>query len=73
MARKYGLTLGALFSQLTERILSPEFAADVRHAEFPQAFTRKRKLSLPRLIGALLSMRGQSQQVMLARVRHEAL
>ena len=60
-----GLTLDILFSQLTERIHSPEFAADARHFEFPKAFTRNRQLPLPKLIGALLSMRGASQQVML--------
>jgi hypothetical protein len=32
---------------------------------FPNAFTRSRKLPLPSLIAALLSMRGASQQVML--------
>ena len=36
-----------------------------RHPDFPQAFTRGRKLPLPALIGALLSMRNQSQQAML--------
>lgn len=32
---------------------------------YPNAFTRSRKLPLPKLIAALLSMRGTSQQVML--------
>jgi hypothetical protein len=36
-----------------------------RHPEHPNAFTRSRKLPLPCLIAALLSMRGQSQQVTL--------
>jgi hypothetical protein len=54
-----------LFTQLTARIFSLEFAADARHFEFPHAFTRSRKLPLARLIGVLLSMRGHSQQVML--------
>jgi hypothetical protein len=54
-----------LFVQLTEKIHSTEFASDARHVEFPNAFTRSRKLPLPCLVAALLSMRGQSQQVML--------
>lgn len=36
-----------------------------RHPEHPNAFTRSRKLPLPGLIAALLSMRGQSQQLTL--------
>lgn len=36
-----------------------------RHPDSPNAFTRCRKLPLPALIASLLSMRGQSQQVML--------
>ena len=54
-----------MFAQLTQKIHSTEFAIETRHVEFPNAFTRSRKLPLPRLLGALLSMRGQSQQVML--------
>lgn len=54
-----------MFAQLTQKIHSTEFAIEARHVEFPNAFTRSRKLPLPRLLGALLSMRGQSQQVML--------
>ena len=37
----------------------------MRHFKFPKAFTRARKLPLPKLIGALLSMRSASQQVTL--------
>ncbi len=55
----------SFFSELTERICSTEFAADARHFLSPTAFTRSRKLPLPSLIAALLSMRGTSQQVML--------
>jgi hypothetical protein len=51
--------------ELSERIASDEFAQSARHPDFPQAFTRSRKLPLPALIGALLSMRNQSQQAML--------
>ena len=36
-----------------------------RHPDFPNAFTRNRKLPLPALIAALLTMRHQSQQAML--------
>ena len=50
---------------LGRRIQDPEFARSARHPDFPNAFTRCRKLPLPALIAALLSMRGQSQQVML--------
>jgi hypothetical protein len=48
--------------ELSERIASDDFAQVARHPDFPQAFTRSRKLPL---IGALLSMRNQSQQAML--------
>jgi len=51
--------------ELSERIASDEFAQSARHPDFPKAFTRSRKLPLPALIGALLSMRNQSQQAML--------
>ena len=37
----------------------------MRHPDYPRAFTRNRKLPLPALIGALLSMRNQSRQAML--------
>lgn len=50
---------------LSDYIHSDEFAARARHPKFPRAFRRKSKLPLPALISALLSMRGQSQQVML--------
>jgi hypothetical protein len=51
--------------ELSERISSDEFAELARHPEHPEAFTRSRKLPLPALIGALLSVRNQSQQAML--------
>jgi len=51
--------------EFSERIASAEFAKTARHPDFPNAFTRERKLPLPALIGALLSMRNQSQQAML--------
>ena len=51
--------------ELSERIASDDFAQIARHPDFPQAFTRSRKLPLPALIAALLSMRNQSQQAML--------
>jgi hypothetical protein len=50
---------------LAEVIASDEFAQRARHPYFPNAFTRNRKLPLPTLIAALLSMRASSQQVML--------
>lgn len=51
--------------ELSERIASDEFTQSARHPAFPKAFTRNRKLPLPALISALLSMRNQSQQAML--------
>ncbi len=51
--------------ELSERIASDDFAQIARHPDFPNAFTRSRKLPLPALIGALLTMRSQSQQAML--------
>ena len=48
--------------ELAERIGSEDFAQLARHPDSPNAFTRSRKLPLPTLIGALLSMRNQSQQ-----------
>ena len=51
--------------EFSERIASEEFAQAARHPDFPNAFTRSRKLPLPALIGALLTMRNQSQQAML--------
>lgn len=51
--------------ELSERMASDEFARMARHPDHPGAFTRNRKLPLPALIAALLSMRNQSQQAML--------
>jgi Transposase DDE domain len=51
--------------EFADRIASDEFAQLARHPDSPSAFTRCRKLPLPALIATLLSMRGQSQQVML--------
>lgn len=48
--------------ELSDRIHSDEFAQIARHPDFPNAFTRNRKLPLPALISALVSMRNQSQQ-----------
>lgn len=51
--------------ELSEPIASDEFAKLARHPGHAKAFTRSRKLPLPALIAALLSMRNQSQQAML--------
>ena len=51
--------------EFSDRISSDEFAQLARHPDSPNAFTRSRKLPLPALIAALLSMRNQSQQAML--------
>jgi hypothetical protein len=51
--------------EFSDRIACEEFALLARHPDSPNAFTRCRKLPLPALIASLLSMRGQSQQVML--------
>lgn len=48
-----------------DRLSSAAFAQLARHPAHPQAFTRCRKLPLPALVAALLTMRGQSQQAML--------
>ena len=54
-----------MIQELSQRIASDDFAQIARHPDYPRAFTRNRKLPLPALIGALLSMRNQSQQAML--------
>lgn len=46
-------------------IASAEFAPLARHPDSPNAFTRCRQLPLPALVASLLTMRGQSQLVML--------
>jgi len=51
--------------EFSDRIAGDEFAQLARHPDSPNAFTRCRKLPLPALIASLLTMRGQSQQVML--------
>ena len=51
--------------EVSEHIASDSFSELARHPDFPRAFTRSRKLPLPRLIGSLLSMRNQSQQTTL--------
>jgi hypothetical protein len=51
--------------EFSDRIACEEFAQAARHPGSPNAFTRCRKLPLPALIASLLTMRGQSQQVML--------
>ncbi|MBW8830556.1 MAG: hypothetical protein JF606_14205 [Burkholderiales bacterium] len=40
--------------ELFERSANDDFAQIARHPDFPNAFTRSRKLPLPALIGALL-------------------
>ena len=52
-----------MIEELNARICSDEFAQLARHPDHPQAFSRARKLPLPALIGALLTMRNQSQQL----------
>ena len=51
--------------EFSDRTASAEFAQLARHPDSPNAFTRCRQLPLPALIASLLTMRGQSQQVML--------
>jgi Transposase DDE domain len=51
--------------EFSDRIASEQFAQLARHPDSPKAFTRCRKLPLPALVASLLTMRGQSQQVML--------
>jgi hypothetical protein len=54
-----------LLLNLSDLISSDAFAQRVRHPSFPKAFTRDRKLPLPVLIAALLSMCASSQQTLL--------
>lgn len=54
-----------MIDELSQHIVSDEFAELARHPDHPRAFTRSRKLPLPALIGALLSMSNQSQQATL--------
>ena len=54
-----------MIDELSQQIASDEFAELARHPDHPKAFTRSRKLPLPALIGALLSMSSQSQQATL--------
>ena len=54
-----------MIDELSRHIASDEFAELARHPDHPKAFTRSRKLPLPALIGALLSMSSQSQQATL--------
>jgi Transposase DDE domain len=51
--------------EFAKRVGSAEFALLARHPACPQAFSRRRKLPLPTLIGALLSMRNQCHQSLL--------
>lgn len=48
-----------------ELIASPAFALRARHPDFPEAFSRVRKLPLPALVATLLVMRSGSQQALL--------
>jgi hypothetical protein len=54
-----------LLVDFADLIASDAFAQRARHPDFPQAFTRNRKLPLPALIATLLSMRAGSQQALL--------
>jgi hypothetical protein len=51
-----------VLSNLTEHLHSPDFADLARHPEHPRAFTRSRKLPLPKLIACLCGFRGGSVQ-----------
>ena len=51
--------------EFSDRIAAEEFAHLARHPDSPNAFTRCRKLPLPALVASLLTMRGQSQQLLL--------
>ena len=50
---------------MSDTIASDAFAEIARHPAHPKAFTRRRRLPLPALVAALLSMRSSSQQSML--------
>jgi len=51
-----------VLSSLSERLQSPDFAAQARHRNHPRAFTRSRKLPLPTLVACLCGFRGGSVQ-----------
>jgi hypothetical protein len=54
-----------LLLDFAELIASPAFALRARHPDFPEAFSRVRKLPLPALVATLLVMRSGSQQALL--------
>jgi hypothetical protein len=54
-----------LLLDFSDLIASDAFTQRARHPSFPKAFTRGRKLPLPALIAALLSMRAGSRQTLL--------
>jgi hypothetical protein len=45
-------------ANLTEHLQSPAFADLARHPDHPRAFTRSRKLPLPKLVAYLCGFRG---------------
>ena len=52
----------SVLTSLSEQLQSPDFAALARHRDYPHAFTRSRKLPLPRLVACLCGFRGGSVQ-----------
>ena len=55
-------TLSALFSAFSQHLYSPQFLAKARHADYPKAFCRNRKLPLQALIAVMLSGMRKSVQ-----------
>lgn len=52
----------SVLANLREHLQSPAFAALARHRDHPRAFTRSRKLPLPKLVACLCGFRGGSVQ-----------
>lgn len=48
------MSLQSLFTELSARLASADFAQIARHSDYPTAFTRQRKFPLPMLVGLLM-------------------
>lgn len=49
------MSLSSLYAAFAEHLQSPQFHAQARHADYPNAFCRERKLPLPSLLAVMLS------------------
>lgn len=48
------MSLSSLYAAFAEHLQSPQFHAQARHADYPNAFCRERKLPLPSLLATML-------------------